>query len=73
MTAGFLYLVAVMDWASRHVLAWRLSNTMDTGFCIEALEAALRTLMSSSARKSTSRRTSPEIVACGSDSRPTGL
>ena len=43
MTAGFLYLVAVMDWASRHVLAWRLSNTMDTGFCIEALEAALRT------------------------------
>ena len=43
VTAGFLYLVAVMDWASRHVLAWRLSNTMDTGFCIEALEAALRT------------------------------
>ena len=32
-----------MDWASRHVLAWRLSNTMDTGFCVEALEAALRT------------------------------
>ena len=43
VTAGFLYLVAIMDWASRHVLAWRLSNTMDTGFCIEALEAALRT------------------------------
>ncbi len=43
VTAGFLYLVAVMDWASRHVLAWRLSNTMDTVFCIEALEAALRT------------------------------
>ena len=43
VAAGFLYLVAVMDWASRHVLAWRLSNTMDTGFCIEALEAALRT------------------------------
>ena len=42
VSAGFLYLVAVMDWASRHVLAWRLSNTMDTGFCIEALEAALR-------------------------------
>ena len=42
VAAGFLYLVAVMDWASRHVLAWRLSNTMDTGFCIEALEAALR-------------------------------
>ena len=43
VTAGFLYLVAIMDWASRHVLAWRLSNTRDTGFCIEALEAALRT------------------------------
>lgn len=38
---GFLYLVAVMDWYSRHVLAWRLSNTMDTTFCIAALEAAL--------------------------------
>ena len=43
LSARFLYLVAVMDWPSRHVLAWRLSNTMDTGFCIEALEAALRT------------------------------
>lgn len=38
---GFLYLVAVMDWFSRHVLAWRLSNTLDGGFCIEALEEAL--------------------------------
>ena len=38
---GFLYLVAFMDWATRHVLAWRLSNTMDAGFCIEALRAAL--------------------------------
>ena len=38
---GFLYLVAVMDWASRHVLAWRLSNTLDSAFCIEALEEAL--------------------------------
>ena len=34
LSGGFLYLVAVMDWASRHVLAWRLSNTMDTGFCV---------------------------------------
>jgi len=34
---GFLYLVAIMDWATRHVLAWRLSNTMDAGFCVEAL------------------------------------
>ena len=38
---GFLYLVAIMDWATRHVLAWRLSNSMDTGFCIEALNEAL--------------------------------
>ena len=38
---GFLYLVAIMDWASRQVLAWRLSNTLDAGFCTEALEEAL--------------------------------
>jgi len=38
---GFLYLVAIMDWASRAVLAWRLSNTMDASFCIAALEEAL--------------------------------
>jgi putative transposase len=38
---GFLYLVAIMDWASRAVLSWRLSNTMDVSFCIEALEEAL--------------------------------
>ena len=43
VTTGFLYLVAVMDWASRHVLSWRLSNTMDSSFCVEALEAALQT------------------------------
>ena len=41
---GFLYLVAIMDWASRHVLAWRLSNTLDAGFCVEALEEALEPL-----------------------------
>jgi putative transposase len=38
---GFLYLVAIMDWATRHVLAWRLSNTLDARFCIEALNEAL--------------------------------
>jgi len=38
---GFLYLVAIMDWATRHVLSWRLSNTMDAGFCVEALREAL--------------------------------
>jgi putative transposase len=41
MRRGFLYLVAVMDWASRKVLAWRLSNTLDAGFCIAALEEAI--------------------------------
>jgi putative transposase len=38
---GFLYLVAIMDWASRKVLSWRLSNTMDADFCVAALEDAL--------------------------------
>lgn len=41
MRRGFLYLVAIMDWATRKVLAWRLSNTMDAGFCIKALEEAI--------------------------------
>ena len=38
---GFLYLVAVMDWASRKVLSWRLSNTLEASFCVEALREAL--------------------------------
>jgi putative transposase len=41
MAHGFLYLVAIIDWASRAVLAWRLSNTIGSGFCAEALEEAL--------------------------------
>jgi putative transposase len=41
MRRGFLYLVAVMDWWTRKVLSWRVSNPMDVGFCIEALEDAL--------------------------------
>ena len=41
MRKGFLYLVAIMDWHSRKVLSWRLSNTMDTDFCVAALEEAL--------------------------------
>ena len=39
---GFLYLVSIMDWYSRKVLSWRISNTMDARFCVEALEDALR-------------------------------
>lgn len=42
MARGFLYLVAIIDWYSRYVLSWRLSNTMDAGFCADALEEALR-------------------------------
>ncbi len=41
MQRGFLYLVAIMDWASRKVLSWRLSNTMEVDFCVAALEEAL--------------------------------
>jgi putative transposase len=41
MRRGFLYLVAIMDWATRKVLSWRVSNTMDVSFCIEAVEEAL--------------------------------
>jgi len=41
MAKGFVYLAAVMDWCSRKVLAWRVSITMDTAFCVEAVEAAL--------------------------------
>ena len=42
MYRGFMYLVAVMDWFSRYVLAWELSNSMDTAFCVSALKRALR-------------------------------
>jgi putative transposase len=42
MRRGFVYLVAVLDWATRRVLAWRLSNTMTVDFCLDALEAAIR-------------------------------
>jgi putative transposase len=42
MRKGFVYLVAIMDWYSRRVLSWRLSNTLDSGFCVAALNEALR-------------------------------
>jgi putative transposase len=41
MAKGFCYLVVIMDWASRMVLAWRLSNTLDSSFCVDALEEAI--------------------------------
>ena len=42
MAKGFMYLVAIIDWHSRRVLSWRVSNTLDTSFCVEALEEALQ-------------------------------
>jgi putative transposase len=42
MNRGFMYLVAVMDWHSRKVLSWRVSNTLESEFCVDALEEALR-------------------------------
>ena len=41
LARGFMYLVAVMDWHSRKVLSWRVSNTLDSSFCVEALEEAI--------------------------------
>lgn len=41
LSTGFLYLVAILDWYSRYVLSWRLSNTLDTSFCVEAAQEAL--------------------------------
>jgi putative transposase len=43
LARGFVYLVAVIDWYSRKVLAWRVSNTLDSGFCVDCLEQALQT------------------------------
>ena len=43
MQRGSLYLVAIMDWYGRKVLSWRLSNSMDAGFCVDALKEAIAT------------------------------
>ena len=58
---GFLYLAAIMDWASRHVLAWHLSNTLDAGFCTDALDEAL------------ARHGTPEIFNTDQGSQFTGF
>ena len=42
MERGFGYLIAIMDWHSRKVLSWRLSNVLETDFCVEALEEAIK-------------------------------
>ena len=61
VSRGFLYLVAIMDWASRYVLAWRLSNTLDARFCTDALDEAL------------ARHGAPEIFNTDQGSQFTGL
>src|SRR5215472_15372941 len=61
MAKGFLYLVVIMDWVSRAVLAWRLSNTLDADFCVEALEEALSRMAG--------RRSSIPIRAASSPAR----
>ena len=58
---GFLHPVAIMDWASRHVLAGRLSNTLDAGFCTDALDEAL------------TRHGAPEIFNTDQGSQFTGF
>jgi putative transposase len=58
MSKGFLYLVAIMDWASRRVLAWRTSNTLTTDFCVDALNEAL------------ARHGTPEIFNTDQGSQP---
>jgi len=73
---GFLYLVAVIDWASRAVLAWRLSNTLDTRFCIDALEEALArfgTPEITRARSSPRRPSPADLPPPASKSRWTGV
>ena len=61
MQRGFLYLVAIMDWYSRKVLSWRLSNSMEAGFCVEALNEAI------------ARYGKPEIMNSDQGSQFTGL
>lgn len=69
MRKGCLYLVAIMDWASRRVLAWKPSNTMDTDFCIEALDEAMAKFGKPEIFNTDSQFTSPSftgrlIAAC---------
>jgi putative transposase len=63
---GFLYLVAIMDWASRHVLAWRLSNTMNARFCVEALKRRSTDTASRTSSTPTKEASSPAstLPAC---------
>jgi len=68
MPKGFLYLVAIMDWHSRPVLAWQLSNTLGADFCIEALEAALAGMASQRSSTRTRVVSSPAPTSPGCSS-----
>jgi putative transposase len=59
MRQGFLYLVAIIDWATRRVLSWRLSNTLTAGFCVEALSEPSADLGSSASSIAIRARNSP--------------
>jgi putative transposase len=70
MARGFLYVVVIMDWVSRAVLAWRLSNTLGAEFCVEALEEALAQYMASLKSSTPTRAASspaPSSPACSID------
>ena len=67
---GVLYLVAVMDWASRYVLAWRLSNTLDASFCTDALDEALPCMASRKSSIPTKAASSPASSSPGACRRP---
>jgi len=71
MNRGFMYLVAMMDWHSRKVLSWRISNTLDANFCVEALQEALmrygrpEIFNTDQGAQFTSEAFTSELKACG--------
>jgi len=62
---GFVYLVAIIDWYSRKVLAWRLSNSMDAGFCVDCLEEAIKNYGAPKVFNTDQGRSSPVPVSQG--------
>jgi transposase InsO family protein len=68
MRRGFLYLVAIMDWHTRKVLAWRISNTLEADFCVEALNEAIHKFgppeIMNTDQGSASSRPSPGPTGC---------
>ena len=70
MERGFLYLVAIMDWYSRKVLAWRLSNTLEADFCVAALKEALATYGCRRSSTPIRDRSSPAATGSMNSRRP---